>query len=50
MEKKKLLVVDDDMMTRELIQDLLQYETAIVFRTNGVEGLSYLEQHPDRWI
>lgn len=43
MEKKKLLVVDDDTMTRELIQDLLQYDCDCVSAQNGVEGLSYLE-------
>lgn len=46
MEKKKLLVVDDDAVTRELIQDLLQYDCECVSAQNGVEGLSYLEQHP----
>ena len=46
MEKKKLLVMDDDTVTRELIQDLLQYDCDCISAQNGVEGLSYLEQHP----
>lgn len=46
MEKKKLLIVDDDAVERELIQDLLQYDCECISAQNGVEGMSYLEQHP----
>ncbi len=46
MEKKKLLIVDDDAVGRELIQDLLQYDCECISAQNGVEGMSYLEQHP----
>lgn len=46
MEKKKLLIVDDDAVARELIQDLLQYDCECISAQNGVEGMSYLEQHP----
>ena len=46
MEKKKLLIVDDDAVERELIQDLLQYDCGCISAQNGVEGMSYLEQHP----
>ena len=38
--------MDDDTVTRELIQDLLQYDCDCISAQNGVEGLSYLEQHP----
>ena len=38
MEKKKLLVMDDDTVTRELIQDLLQYDCDCISAQNGVEG------------
>lgn len=46
MEKKKLLIVDDDAVGRELIQDLLQYDCECISAQNGVEGMFYLEQHP----
>lgn len=46
MEKKNLLVVDDDAMAREMIQQLLQYDCECISAQNGVDGLSYLEQHP----
>lgn len=46
MEKKKLLVVDDDAITRDMFKELMQYECDCIFAENGVEGLSYLEQHP----
>lgn len=46
MEKKNLLVVDDDELSRNLISELLKYECECISAKNGVEGLSYLEQHP----
>lgn len=46
MEKKNLLVVDDDEISQELIREQLQYECECISAQNGVEGLAYLEQHP----
>lgn len=46
MEKKRLLLVDDDPVARELIEEFLQYDCDCIPAQNGVEGLSYLERHP----
>ena len=46
MEKKRLLLVDDDQGTRELIEEFMQYDCDCISTQNGVEGFSYLERNP----
>ena len=46
MEKKRLLLVDDDQVARELIEEFMQYDCDCISTQNGVEGFSYLERNP----
>lgn len=50
MEKKRLLLVDDDQVARELIEEFMQYDCDCIPTQNGVEGFSYLERNRDRSI
>lgn len=46
MDKKKILIVDDEKLMRDLLSNLLGSEYDCVTAENGVAGLSYLEKHP----
>lgn len=46
MRKKKILLVDDDNLIREMLMDLLKVDYECIPAQNGVEGLSYLEKNP----
>lgn len=50
MEKKRLLLVDDDQVARELIEEFMQYDCDCISTQNGVEGFPILRETRDRSI
>lgn len=46
MEKKKILLVDDDEIVCNMVTNLMQYDCDCVIAKNGVEGIACLEDHP----
>lgn len=46
MQKKTILVVDDEKIMREMLANLLNSEYNCILAENGIAGLSYLEDHP----
>ncbi len=46
MRKKKIMIVDDDKMTQDMLVDFLGDKYDCIIKENGVEGLSYIEKNP----
>lgn len=46
MQRKKVLLAEEDEQLRKEIIDLLQFECECISVENGIDGLSYMEKHP----
>lgn len=47
-EKKTILIVEDNVMNREILNNLLSDDFSILLASNGLEGLSMMEENYDR--